>query len=201
MVDASGSMVSEEVLSDEDVDDLREYRKELRSQMDDQYTTFDKAIPVMSGGAIAITVANVDKLHPFSEGVGLLLLLSWVVFGVSAGFNLLSNWTGAKDAEAEIVKLDECIRTRRLYSHGNQYRHATNALNFLAILLFMVGVCMLSAHAYYNMRRTTDETACKAATESTANPEGKADKRPCAEAVGRKADNQPPAASPEAVKK
>jgi len=130
---------------------LLEHWKSTLELRNDQYTTFDKAILAVSGGALALSIANADKLSGGSTTFSLMLLLSWLSFGLSIAANIGSYWTGAQDAEIELRKISRAVTESRSYTWGNLFRTTTVVLNFVALALFCVGIVLLSFHAFTNM--------------------------------------------------
>lgn len=157
---------------------LLEHWKSTLELRNDQYRTFDKSVLAVSGGALAISIANVDKISAGSAGFTQLLVLSWLAFGLSIVSNISSYWTGTKDAERELEKIANRVEKGAPYEIGNRYRTATYSLNFLALSLFCAGVVLLSIHAYYNMeganeRKDTDATVMgtEGPADTQASPE------------------------------
>jgi hypothetical protein len=128
----------------------REAMVELRS---DQLTTLDKSLLSISSGALGISIVYMDKIGGGSAGVSNLLLASWFCFGAAISANIISYFTGGEDAQREIKKIDKCIITSAVYeSGGNPFRGATQALNVVALVLFILGVSFLTLHAYTSTR-------------------------------------------------
>lgn len=149
-----------------------EHWKSTLELRNDQYRTFDKSVLAVSGGALAISIANVDKISAGPSGFTQLLVFSWLAFGLSIVSNITSYWTGTKDAERELEKIAARVERGAPYEIGNRYRTATYSLNFLALSLFCAGVILLSIHAYYNMEVSNERKDTDAAIVGT---EGHAD--------------------------
>ncbi|CDZ30983.1 hypothetical protein NOJ05_28220 [Neorhizobium galegae] len=135
---------------------LLEHWKSTLELRNDQYTTFDKAILGVSGGALGLSIVNADKLSGGAATFSQFLLLSWLAFGLSITANISSYWSGAQDAEVEIRKITKAVETGTEYSWGNVFRTTTVVLNFVALTLFFFGVIFLSLHAYRNMEGSKD---------------------------------------------
>jgi hypothetical protein len=135
-------------LSNMEAEQLLEHWKSTLELRNDQYKTFDKSILGVSGGALALTIANVDKLNAGNANFSLLMAMSWLAFGAAIASNITSYWTGTRDQDCELEKIRESIEERREYSVGNWWRKATYSLNFLALLLFCVGIFLLAINAY-----------------------------------------------------
>lgn len=145
---------SESATDKAEVDRLLEHWKRTLELRNDQITTFDKSVLWASGGALALTIANVDKLGGASDGVGILLLASWLSFAISVCSNVISYWTSTQDAECELERIRESVEEGRPYVVGNRYRTATYVFNFMALGLFLIGVFLLITHAYLNLGGT-----------------------------------------------
>ncbi|WP_337184235.1 hypothetical protein [Shinella sp.] len=134
-----------------EVERLQEHWKRTLELRNDQITTFDKSVLWASGGALALTIANVDKLEGSGDGIGILLLASWLSFAVSVCANIISYWTSTQDAECELERIRESVEEGKPYEVGNWYRKATYIFNFTALGLFLIGVFLLIGHAYLNL--------------------------------------------------
>lgn len=151
VVEESGQKNIDVITRDEaEIAGLLEYWKQTIELRNDQITTFDKSVLWASGGALALTIANVEKISG-PMGVTSLLLYCWASFTASIAVNIISYWTGAQDSEMELKKIRISIEKETLYSHGNFYRTVTSVLNFSALLLFLVGISFLLAHSYVHL--------------------------------------------------
>lgn len=135
---------------DAEITGLLEYWKQTIELRNDQITTFDKSVLWASGGALALTIANVEKISG-PTGVTPLLIYCWASFTASIAVNIISYWTSAQDSETELRKIRASIEKETHYSHGNFYRAVTSVLNFSALLLFIVGISFLLAHSYVHL--------------------------------------------------
>lgn len=139
------------IMKDEaEIAGLLEYWKQTIELRNDQITTFDKSVLWASGGALALTIANVEKISGPS-GVTPLLIYCWASFTASIAVNITSYWTGAQDSEMELSKIRASIEREAQYSHGNLYRTVTSVLNFSALLLFLIGISFLLTHSYVHL--------------------------------------------------
>lgn len=129
---------------------LLEYWKQTIELRNDQITTFDKSVLWASGGALALTIANLEKISG-PTGVTPLLIYCWASFTASIAVNIISYWTSAQDSEMELSKIRASIENETQYSHGNFYRTVTSVLNFVALFLFLVGISFLLAHSYVHL--------------------------------------------------
>lgn len=136
-----------------EIDGLLEHWKQTLELRNDQATTFDKSILWASGGALALTLANVDKITGV-EGITAELIWCWAAFSLSVAVNIVSYWTSTLDTEKELDKIRVCIEGgTEPYVHGNIFRTVTYALNAGALLLFLGGMGLLMLHCYNNLVR------------------------------------------------
>lgn len=163
-------MDSDQQQPDAQPDDARliEHWKSTLELRNDQYTTFDKAILGVSGGALGLSIVNADKLSGGATTFSQFLLASCFAFGLSITANIASYWSGAQDAEVEIRKITKAVEGGTEYSWGNAFRTTTVVLNFVALALFFFGVIFLSLHAYRNMEGSKDVSGPTPGSSSTA---------------------------------
>lgn len=136
-----------------EIDGLLEHWKQTLELRNDQATTFDKSILWASGGALALTLANVDKITG-GDGITAELIWCWAAFSLSVAVNIVSYWTSTLDTEKELDKIRVCIEGgTEPYVHGNIFRTVTYALNAGALLLFLGGMGLLMLHCYNNLVR------------------------------------------------
>lgn len=151
MREGSGDGAPETSDEASDASHLLEHWKSTLEIRNDQYRTFDKAILGVSGGALALSIVNADKLSGGAGGFSLFLFLGWLALGLSIAANIASYWTGARDAECELQKIETCVRTGGVYELGNLYRSTTYGLNFAALVLFCSGILFISLNAYHGI--------------------------------------------------
>lgn len=131
------------------LDELRGYRQDLLAIQKDQITSYDKAILSLSGGALGVTIAFADKFGGEAPVVTLALLSAWAAFCAAICFNVLSYLSSSWDMEVEIEKVRQSIQSGGLeITSGNKWRFATQALNFLSLVAFIIGVGLFGFHAY-----------------------------------------------------
>lgn len=135
------------------LDELRGYRHDLLTLQNEQITSYDKAILSLSGGALGITIAFADKFGGDVPIVTWALLASWGAFSTAIGFNVISYLFSSYDMEAEVEKVRSSIQAGGTeFRSGNGWRSATQIVNVLALLAFIVGVGLFGYHAHTMMR-------------------------------------------------
>lgn len=114
----------------------------------DQTNLFDKSVLALSGGALGLSITFVDKFGGVGAGFGLLLFSSWMAFGAAIVLNVTSYITAFHDADYEIEKIDDCLRSGSDYTDTwNPFKRVTGSLNIASLVMFAVGVILLAAHA------------------------------------------------------
>jgi hypothetical protein len=135
-------------LSKEQIDNLFEQWKSTLELRNDQFNAFDKSILYASGGALAISIANLDKFGLEKSPVGWMLILSWLAFAASLVANIISYWTATNDMERELRKIKVAIESATDHIAGNLWKNTTVLLNFLALALFCSGITLMCAFVY-----------------------------------------------------
>jgi hypothetical protein len=144
-------MIEKTELTKEQIDNLFEQWKSTLELRNDQFNAFDKSILYASGGALAISIANIDKFGLDKSPVASLLILSWLAFAASLVSNIISYWTATNDMESELEKIRVSIESASNYKAGNWWKRTTVLLNFLALALFCIGITLMCAFAYNSL--------------------------------------------------
>lgn len=130
-----------------------DHRKALIDLGNESLRTFDRAILVLSSGALGLSVVflkDIVGLGPV-EGTGY-LFASWGLFMIAIIVNILSYLASWKDAQTERVKVDECATKGTLYLPGNNpYRLMTVWANSVALVCFVGAVTCLASFAFRNV--------------------------------------------------
>lgn len=118
--------------------------------------SFDKAILTLAAGALGLSITFVDKIAPLPQATTLwLLVVSWISFGFSIIVTLssfiTSQWACA--SQRDILDTEWLDGSEEQESIGNRWTHATNALNVVSILSFVVGVVFLCLFAFANLSK------------------------------------------------
>lgn len=140
-------------LTKEQIDNLFEQWKSTLELRNDQFNAFDKSILYASGGALAISIANLDKFGLEKSEFAWILILSWLSFAASLASNIVSYWTATNDMERELGKIKIAIETAGNYEAGNWWKRLTVMLNFGALALFLVGMILICTFTYYSFSR------------------------------------------------
>lgn len=149
----------------EDQKEIKEYyqkrRDELSTIRSDSTDSYDKTILQLSTGALAITVAFLEKIgKPYSDVTNLLISASWVGFLLVVILNLLSFYFARKNMDFKIQDLDDRYKG---YKPGTEWppekfscykkvtefcNRATLWLFFGATVLFVIYAIMVQNHSY-----------------------------------------------------
>lgn len=136
-------------------------REELLRIRSNSTVSYDKTILQLSTGALAITVAFLEKIgKPYSNVTNLLISVSWIVFLFVIILNLLGFYFARKNMDFKIQDLDDRYKN---YKPGTEwppekfscYRKVTEFCNgatlwlfFGATILFVVYAIMVQNYSY-----------------------------------------------------
>ncbi len=130
---------------------LQQYRSLLIAAAQKSQEDYDKTVLALSGGALGISFAFVKDIvgprplvHPH------LLLLAWVVWGVSVACVLGSFYFSNLAFRHAIAQVD--AGTIYAQPPGGSSRRLTAVLNAFGGLLFLIGVLLIVGFAFYNLR-------------------------------------------------
>lgn len=131
---------------------LLDHRKLLDEHRVAQLGFFDKALLTLASGAISLSfpLATYFSATGQLQGTGS-LATAWSALTFSLVSNLVSYWTGARDAKGEIEAIDLELRTgENTEDRPNLFRHTTDVLNGVSLITFAVGAVSLLLFAYAN---------------------------------------------------
>lgn len=112
-------------------------RKLLITLESNAYQSFDKTLLTLSSGAIALSVAFLDKLHyPFLVNF---LILSWLCWFASIMAQLTSLYFSPKAMRDEQLILNEQYKDYSKDPRDNKYQGIPSALNLLSLVSFGLG--------------------------------------------------------------
>jgi len=125
-------------------EDILSYRNELLKIYEKSTDLFEKQLSYISGGALGLTYILIEKIFPdisktHFKGV---LILSWILLGLTLFINLISHIYAMKAHSATIDEINRnsydyskaSIRNKKLF----MYNYASIALLFGGILLFIL---------------------------------------------------------------
>ena len=141
---------------------LSEYRKQLIEASQKSQEDFDKTVLLLSTGALGISFAFVKDIlgsQPITSAN--LLIAAWAAWALSAFAVLSSYFLSHKALRKAISQVDE--KTIRAEIPGGCFAHATEVLNILGALLFLIGLCCMIVFS-------SDNLSTKGATMSDKKP-------------------------------
>jgi hypothetical protein len=130
---------------------LLEYRRYILAAEQRAQEDFDKTVLSLSGGALGISFAFVDK---FIAGKPVVfaweLVLAWVAWAVSMSCVLVSFYMSQQALRHTLVQID----SGRIYSEppGGRFDGMTRFLNPAGMVLFFVGVGFMVVFVSNNLR-------------------------------------------------
>ena len=128
---------------------LAEYRKWLVSAEQKSQEDFDKTVLSLSGGALGISLAflkDVIGTNPIAHPA--LLLAAWLAWAFSTFAVLTSYYLSHLALRRAISQVDD--GSIYMQPAGGSFSRATAILNAAGGLLFLIGVCCITAFAGFN---------------------------------------------------
>lgn len=128
-----------------------EYRNLLISTLQKSQDNYDKAVLTLSGGALGISFAFINNIIGKAYMIyPKLLYISWILWGSSVTFVLVSFYTSILSLNKSIKQVD----SDKTYEEklGGAYTYLTKFLNPLSGLMFLCGLLCFSIFVYLNMR-------------------------------------------------
>ena len=131
-----------------------EYRNHLVEARRQSYEQFDKAIFLLAGGALTVSIALIKEIVPFQAAqYKPLLACAWFLFTLPLLLTLASFLCSRraideqlKNAEDYFCKGDRSARTKK-----NPYSRATEILNYSSASSFVLGLATLLVFIYVNL--------------------------------------------------
>jgi hypothetical protein len=142
--------------SDEEDDSIKacwmDYRKMLIECEQKSQEQYDKAVIVLSGGALAISIAFVkDIIGEHTPVYTIFLAFAWGAWGVSLACVLFSFWFSSVALRKTIVQVDARRPHQSITSPGDGWTSILKWLNFAGGALFVAGAAFLFVFAYHNL--------------------------------------------------
>ena len=130
-----------------------QHRQHLTQSLNDQSGKYDRALFVLSSGAIALSTTYFDKL----AGKQALWLPSmwgaWTLFALCLSSLAASHWTSTKAIQADIIQLDGAYEGANEKWRPSAWNCATEALNLASLVLFVSGAALFLLFAFHNLGR------------------------------------------------
>jgi hypothetical protein len=131
--------------------ELVEYRKWLIAAEQKAQEDYDKTVLALSGGALGISFAFIKDVIGNQPAIFPHLLWgSWLAWGLSVAFVLVSFYASRLALRRTIVQIDQGQVYREF--PGGYYATMTAWLNLGGGILFLAGVVLIVIFAAYNMK-------------------------------------------------
>ncbi len=155
-VAAPGAEAAEGSLSDEQYTAyLFEDRKSLVNALREQARSFDRYILTLAGGTFGLSLVFVNQIVPSPQSATIgYLVTAWASFAASILLTLVSFLFGQEACYKQIETLDKLLVKELERSKEfpfNVFGTITKSLNWLSMLMFIVGVSFLIAFAAKNL--------------------------------------------------
>lgn len=160
--------------------DRREVLSKIRSSSTESY---DKTILQLSTGALAITVAFLEKIgKPYSDITNLLISASWIGYLLVIILNLLSFYFARKNMDFKIKDLDDRYKNYESDTgwppeQFSCYRKVTEFCNTATLWLFFVSTALLVVYAVmvqnYSYQQASQNKSTQEVTMSQEKKSGK----------------------------
>ncbi len=130
----------------------KEHREHLVDNRQKMFEQLDKAILVLAGGGLTISLTLVEKIIPFAGSANKsVLVMSWICFIFAICSTLCSFMSSQKAMDIEIQKWDALYSGWASYDQKNWASRVTQMLNTASIFLFLLGVFYLVCFVFINL--------------------------------------------------
>lgn len=128
-----------------------ELRKAYVEGEQESYQDFDKAMAVLAGGALGLSITFVKELAPHPQYT-LILFVSWMLFTAALLATLISFIASQHAFRQELQNLDN-VQCGKLTPEQikNRWSDATGYLNWVSITSFIAGVILFATFSYMNL--------------------------------------------------
>jgi hypothetical protein len=129
-----------------------QHRQQLTALLVDQCGKFDRALFVLSSGAIALSLTFFEKIAGSGRPAGILAIwVAWSCFLLCLLLLVLSHWTTTKAVEADIAQLDESLGDAAHKWRTTLWNRATGAMNLGSFVFFFLGAVFFVVFAAFNL--------------------------------------------------
>jgi len=132
-----------------------DYRSHLVNSRQKSYEQFDKAIFILSGGALTVSFAFLKDIVPLATSqFKPLLLCSWLCFTLSLVFTLISYKLSIKAIDKQIEIADDYFTKEdtEAFNRKNTFSEITERVNYSSAGLFIIGLIFHLGFAYLNIK-------------------------------------------------
>jgi hypothetical protein len=131
-----------------------DYKNHLIEARHQSYQQFDKAIFLLSGGGLTVSLALVDRIVPLAQAQSkIFLFICWICFTIPLILTLISFVFSQRSIDFQIKMAhdyyvsdcDDAINQRNWWSFLTQY------FNYASGSFFIIGVILLLIFVYMNI--------------------------------------------------
>ena len=123
-----------------------DYRKQWIDVIQESSKQYDRTIILISSGAIGLSLTFINSILPKGIINPIFLFISWGGFAGAILFNIFSHITSIEGYKANIDELDHGKTPNKCWSV------LTNALNYLTLGSFFIGIMFLCIFGYFNIK-------------------------------------------------
>lgn len=131
-----------------------EFRNHLLETRHKSYEQFDKAVFLLSGGGLTVSLTLLKNIVPFQSAQSkCLLVTNWVLFVIPLVLTLISFLCSQKALDKQIERTDAYYLRddEEALAKKNVFSIITKYLNYLSAISFVCGVIALLAFVYRNI--------------------------------------------------
>ena len=132
----------------------QEFRQHLIDSRHKSFEQFDKAVFILSGGGLTISLTILKDITPFASASSMnLLVASWFLFVSPLVLTLLSFIFSQKALDRQIELTDQYFQDEdeSALDKPNIFAKITQYVNYLSAVLFISGAIALLRFVYINI--------------------------------------------------
>jgi hypothetical protein len=139
-------------ISDEMYDVYLQERKDLIKAEHSMYERFDKAILTLSAGALGISVTFINQIAPNPKvSTWGWIFTAWLSFSLSILSTLISFLVSQKACRRQIEICEKVLLEKENSDQQNKLADLTQWFNYIAIVLFIIGIFALIIFCLKNL--------------------------------------------------
>jgi hypothetical protein len=131
-----------------------EYRKHLIESRRQTYEQFDKAIFILSGGGLTVSLAFLKDIVPLKTAqFKPLLACTWLFFTLSLVLTLLSFILSRRAVDKQIQNAEDYFvkKDKEAINRKNIFSTITEYVNYSSAGAFLIGLVFLLLFVYWNI--------------------------------------------------
>jgi hypothetical protein len=131
-----------------------DYRTRTLDSAKEQIGKYDRSVLFLSSGAIALSMAFLDKIVGQNAPVGVCVLAgAWAVFVLSLVAVVGSQFCGFKAAHFDVNQIEQAYSHPKYQWKRNPWNFGVELCNFASGIFFCTGAAALVMFAYQNIGR------------------------------------------------